>query len=358
VEPGDWPRKAKALGIAYLVSFIAVLPLIPWFDQLYKRANEFADLGSQPSAADTNPVMSTLGVQLLASNFEFLKRWSMDYFKAPFLIAVAAGALSAMMRRDRVALFLLLALAVPSLVLLDRTNILFSRYFMFTIYPAYVLAALGVMQLGQSVRQRFGTAILEWPRCHAGAAVSLAVLVVVVGAWVPVSTSILVSPAQAPLSTEDHYQYVEQWYALTGLSQMAAVIRASAGSGAATVLEPIRPWWYSVRMPEDALHYYLWDLPNVRFIEVEQLGNAQNLCDLRLWASAPDPVFVVVDGTDTLSGGAEPDVPVRTSDLQASLRRDLPEAVEVLRIPRPNAPNWLSVVQINGRALPPGRKGC
>jgi hypothetical protein len=42
------------------------------------------------------------------------------------------------------------------------------------------------------------------------------------------------------------------------------------------------------------------------------------------------------------------DVPAYTHQLERRLAQDLPEAREVLRIPRPTAPNWLSLYRLDG----------
>jgi hypothetical protein len=338
------------LGLSYLVAMIALIPLFPWWNQLEKRVDEFSDLGPN----STNPLVSFLNLQLFTMNVAKAGRWALDYFRPPLMLAVCVGGLFAVLLRDRFALFMVLLLVIPTFFLLDRGTILFSRYFMFAIYPAYVLAAFGIAHLGRFVGHIAASSKRDWLHNATGSTVSMTALAVLVVIWLPFTTAILLSPDEAPLSAEDHFQYVEQWYALTGLSQMADLIRSSAeGSGSATVLEPKRAWWYASRMPEDALRFYLWDQPRVQFVEVDALGGAENLCALRPWASPSEPVFVVVDGTDTLGGGAESTVPARIQNLETALARDVPEAMEVLRIPRPNAPNWLSVIRINARPAAP-----
>jgi hypothetical protein len=346
-----WPRKAFGVGIGYLIAAIVVLPLVPWIPQLYGRASEFADVGSGGGAG------AQLGLQLLSSNMARASLWAMDYFKAPFLLAAAVGGGYALVRRDRASLFVLITLVVPTLALLDRATILFSRYFMFAIYPAYILAALGLVELGRS----FGlmlSAERRWPATLVASGLSMGGLIVILGTWFTLSVGILVAPAAAALTIEDHLQYVEDWYALFGLGTVADLIRLRAGPQGATVVEPVRPWWYNPRMPEDALHYYLWDESRVRFVESQALLDAENLCDLRSWTTHPEPVFLVIDGAAGSGDGAPPGEAAYTQRLAAGLARDLPEASEVLRIPRPNAGNWLSVVQLNAGRSPSAASAC
>lgn len=348
VPRSAWPRKAFALVVSYLIATLAILPLVPWIPRLYGRASEFADVGSGAIDASSNTLTALLGLPLLSANVARVLQWAMDYFKPPFMLAAAVGCGLALFRRDRPSLFFLATFVVPSLALLNRAEILFTRYFMFAIYPAYVLAALGLVELGRSSLSLWERAGMRAALSRfAGPAVALGGLSLVTAAWLPLSHGILVSPAQAPLTIEDHLQYVEDWYALFGLSTVAELIRSRATPSGATVLEPARPWWYNPRMPEDALHYYLWDESRVHFVESPALLDAQNLCDLRPWMAASEPVFLVIDGADGPAGGTPPDVPAYTQRLEAALARDLPEALEVLRIPRPSAANWLSVVQIN-----------
>jgi hypothetical protein len=140
---------------------------------------------------------------------------------------------------------------------------------------------------------------------------------------------------------------VEQWYALAGLEQVAQVIRTQSTSEGATVIEQLRPWWYYSRLPEDALHQYLWDQPQVRFVESSALSSP-SACELRMWMTTSEPVFLVVNGADNATAGAPPGVVDDSQRLESALR-DIPEAMEVLRIKRPSAPNWLSLVRVNAR---------
>lgn len=342
-----WLRKAPALAVSYAVAIVAVAPLAPWIFYFYGKANEFADFASSASGGDTSGVVALLNLRLLTANLARADLWAMDYFKLPFLAAVIAGCCLALVRRDRLALLVLMTVVVPCIALLDRATLLFSRYFMYAVYPAYVLGAIGVVELGLYVGR-----LLRPERWFAtlhliGSGLAVGGLSVVIGAWTPLALGVLTSPADAPLPNEDHIQYVEHWYALTGLSKIADYIRAAAVLSDVTVVEPVRPWWYYPRLPEDALRYYLWDQPQVRFVESEALRDAVSLCDLRQWTGAAQPVFLVLNGAYDSISGAPPDIPRYTGRLEAALARDVPEAHEVLRIPRPNAINFLSVIRIN-----------
>src|SRR5262249_24940305 len=123
-----------------------VAPLLPWVHQLFGLASQFVDVGPTPGEG-ANPLGFVLDLRWLTANYSRVQQWALDYFRSPFLLAACVGAASAIIRRDRTGLFLLAILLTTSVALLDRATVLFSRYFMLTTYPAYVLAALGLVQL-------------------------------------------------------------------------------------------------------------------------------------------------------------------------------------------------------------------
>ena len=82
-------------------------------------------------------------------------------------------------------------------------------------------------------------------------------------------------------------------------------------------------------------------------LEVPSLWRAQDLRDVHRIAR-DGPTYLVVNGSFTDGPGIANDVPAYTRQLERRLAQDVPEAREVLRIPRPIAPNWLSLYRLDG----------
>jgi hypothetical protein len=79
---------------------------------------------------------------------------------------------------------------------------------------------------------------------------------------------------------------------------------------------------------------------------VPALWRAQDLRDVRR-AARDSPTYLLVNGSYTDGSGMPNEVPAFTRQLERRLAQDVPEAREVLRIPRPSAPNWLSLYRLD-----------
>jgi hypothetical protein len=228
--------------------------------------------------------------------------------------------------------------------------VLFSRYLLFAAVPLCLLAAGALAWLAKLAAQRLarlGAVSVEPAALRAG--LLAGGLVLAQAPVLPFTFSIVVTPARAPLPAVDHFQYLEQWYALYGLGEVADFLRAQARERPTTVVAPPVGSWIS--LPHDALRLYLRGEPSIRFESVEAIREAESLGDLRPWRSSPRSTFLVTNETHTVElwpFGRPSEGPLLTRKLEAALGRDLPWAERVLMILRPSGLSWLSVYRIDG----------
>ena len=158
--------------------------------------------------------------------------------------------------------------------------------------------------------------------------------------------AVVQDPAQAKIPGSEHMAYVENWFAVYGLGQVAEELRAQGRERPVTVVVPPASRESRVLVPYAALRYYLRRDPAVRFAEAPALWRAQDLRELRRF-TRDGPTFLVVSGSYTPASGMPNDVPAYTRQLERRLAQDFPNTYEVLRVPRPMAPNWLSLYRLD-----------
>jgi hypothetical protein len=178
---------------------------------------------------------------------------------------------------------------------------------------------------------------------------------VAIGLWialgerVDLAVAMVQDPARAQIPGSEHRQYFENWFAVYGLHQVADELRLRSRERPLTVLVPPASRESRVLVPYAALRYYLRRDPRIRFVEVSSLWRAQDLRELRR-ISRDGPTYLLINGSHTDAPGMPNDVPAYTRQVERRLAQDVPDAREVLRIPRPMAPNWLSLYRLDDGA--------
>jgi len=287
------------------------------------------------------------GRELLRPNLEVAAGWAETFLGNRFLLLVLVGLVLALALRQWALLFTALLGGSLLLVLLAVTSPLFARYMLFVSFPAYLLAACPIERASRLVRH---LPALTGPRAArlglvAGIVVVLG-LAVALEEQAELALAIVQDPVNATIPGSEHMGYVENWYAAHGLGQVVDELRARSRERPLTVLVPPASRESRVMIPYGALRMYLRRMPNVRVVEAPSLWRAQDLRELRRLA-ASGPTYLVVNGSYTPGSGMPNDVPAYTRQLERRLAQDLPEAREVLRIPRPLAPNWLSLYRLD-----------
>jgi 4-amino-4-deoxy-L-arabinose transferase-like glycosyltransferase len=331
---------------AAITAMILVFPLVSWIPQMQTNANAFADMSLIASAGDPASAMSRLlRIDLLSKNLPTAVGWLDGYAGSAVLGLAAAGGLLGVARRSGPLLYLVCVWAVPFVVLMDRTTLLYSRYLFFFAFPLFCLAAAAMVWF---VDTALGTVAQVWPAvqdsrwrlCTLGAAALAA------GATVlPVTYDVVMAPERAALPRVDRVQYFDQWAAFFGLGRVAAYVAETSRDSPATVLIPTNT--YPQQRVADALQEYMRGEASVQFVRDRSLDEGWSLCALRPWLSSSTPVFLVIDGVHD-GAGDPPIIPAYTRTLEAALARDLPEVEPVLSIPRPEGNARMALYRLDG----------
>ena len=397
--PRTWRRYARPLVLAGATTLVLLLPLLVFLPQMLAQLALHAAGSSAGAGAGASPLGALASRDLLVRNWELVRFWAPHYFGLPFLWIAGLGLLLALGLRRRGMLYVALLGGLWTLVLLDRGASLFGRYLLFASFPLYLLAGYAVATLAGLVRRAAtasagremaafgpsgrGVATLSppggatssagglgllgsHPNDQAGAGtvsgyaalmaavlgrVAAATMVLAgigVALWpiVPFTVAVVRDPANAPLPQTERFRYVEQWYAIYGLGVVADYLRAAGREHPVTVVVPQTSREERVLIPHEALRLYLRAAPEVRFVDTESLYRARELRELRR-LTRDGPTYLLANSSYTDAPGTPNDVPEYTRRLESSLARDVPDAREVLRIPRPGAPNGLVLYRLD-----------
>jgi hypothetical protein len=335
-HPLAWRSYVKPLIAAFVVGLVVSAPLLLGVVPLLQQ------VAIHTGSSDAS------GRDLLAANLVVSAGWMETFVGNRFLLLAGIGLVLALVFRQWGVLFVALLGGALLILLLEVTTPLFARYLLFVGYPAYLLVAYAIERAGWAVAWLLG---LTGPGVSRLALAS-SVVVVALGLAVALAerselaSDVVFNPLQAKLPGSERMGYVENWYAAYGLGEVVDELRARSREGPLTVLVPPASRESRVLLPYGALRMYLRREPAIRVVEAPPLFRAQDLRELRRW-TREGPAYLVVNGTYTPGSGMPNDVPAYTRQLERRLAQDLPEAQEVLRIPRPLAPNWLSLYRLD-----------
>ncbi|MFN8637634.1 MAG: glycosyltransferase family 39 protein [Chloroflexota bacterium] len=339
-RPREWQRYLRPLGAAFAAGLLVSSPLFLGIAPMLQQVS----LHTGSSRTD--------GAGLLADNLAVTAGWLETFAGWRFLALTGLGLILTLVVRQWALLYVALLGAVVELALLDVTTPLFARYLLFGSFPFYLLAAYPV----ERVAALAARPPRSWPlrpvipaalRYAAATLVLLAGLVVALGERAELAVGVVLAPATARIPGSEHVGYVENWYATYGLGQVVGELRARAKTGPVTVLVPPASREVRVMVPYGLLRMYLRRDPAIRVVEAPSLWRAQDLREVERLARG-GPTYLVVNGSYTPGSGMPNDVAAYTRQLERRLEQDVPKAREVLRIPRPSAPNWLSLYRLDG----------
>ncbi len=348
-RPGTWATLIRPTLVGVLVAGLVLSPLVPWLPRLAEMAAIHANVSVGPSSSEDAVggvlpagLSRALLVELLRVNLDHSIKWLAQYVGLPTLALAGLGLMLGPLRRQRALIYLVLIWAIPFVVTIDRTQLFFSRYLLFTAFPLYVLAAAAIVWLAD-VGSRWGPYQTARRIALLGGGLALAM-----GPGLPFTFELITTPERAPLPSEDRYQHIEQWYALYGVGRIADYLEQQARLGPVTVLVPPSLFWQELILPRDVLRLYLRGQPAIRFVELSALQEEtpgsweqpESFCELRGWLHAETPTFYAINGMHALPG-PPPLVPLYTRRMEVAQARDLPEAQLVLHIPRPGGPSWM-----------------
>jgi hypothetical protein len=335
-RPLAWRSYVRPLLAAFVVGLIVSAPLLLGVLPLLQQV-----------ALHTSSSHST-GRDLLWGNLGVTFGWAETFVGYAFMLLAGVGVLLALVLHQRGLLFMALLGIGLNLVLLYVTTPLFARYLLFLSYPAYLLAAYPIERASRLVERLPQISGLSGRVRLAGSVVVVALgLTVALGRQMDLLVSVVRAPTEARIPGSEHMGYVENWFAVYGLGRVVDDLRARGQERQVTVLVPPASRESRVLIPYAALRMYLRREPNVRVVEVPALWRAQDLRDVRRIAR-DGPTYLLMNGSYTDGPGIASDVPAYTRQLERRLAQDLPVAREVLRIPRPLAPNWLVLYRLDG----------
>ena len=335
-RPLAWREYVHPVGAAIVAGLVASVPLLLGVVPLLQQVS--LHTGSADRASG----------HFLVRNADVAAGWLETYVGNRLLLAASAGTVLALLFRQRGMLFVALLGTTLAALILDVSAALFARRLLLPAYPAYLLAAYAIERVASLAGRGLGAIGVRdgQIRLVAGAVVAAVGLGAILGERAELAVAVVRDPAGAKIPGSEHMQYFENWFAVYGLGRVAEELRAQARERPVTVLVPPASRENRMIVPYAALRYYLRRDPAVRFVEAPSLWRAQDLRELRR-LTRDGPTFLVVNGSYTPAAGMPNDAPAYTRQLERRLAQDVPSAREVLRIPRPTEPNWLSLYRLD-----------
>jgi hypothetical protein len=336
-RPFAWRQYLRPLTVLGVAGLLPLLPMVPGIAPLIRQAADHTGSGAQVAEG------------LFSRNALTMYGWMVTYVGVRFLVMVGLGIVLALLFRQAGMLFIALLGACVLGVILEVTGTMFSRRLLLPAFPTVLLVGYAIERVAWLARRGIVAAGFGGARVGLAASIVVAVLgiAVALSERADLVVAVVRDPAQAHIPGSEHNGYVENWFALSGLGRIVEELRARGQQRPVTVLVPPASRESRVMVPYSALRYYLRGDPAVRFVEAPALWRAQDLRELRR-VIREGPTYLVVNGSYTPAAGMPNDVPAYTRQLERRLAQDIPEYSEVLRIPRPTAPNWLSLYRLDG----------
>lgn len=335
-RPLAWRAYVLPIGAALLVGLLASLPLLLGLAPLLQQLSLHTGTAEQA------------GGHWFARNVEIAAGWMETLAGNRLLIAAGVGLVLALLFRQTGMLFVALLGISLAVLILDVSAALFARRLLLPGFPVYLLAAYAIERIAHLAMRGFGSPGVGRARGRLalGAGVVVVGLAVILAERADLAVAVVQDPVRAPIPGSEHASYFENWFAVHGLGQVADELRARGRERRITVLVPPASREGRVLLPHLALRIYLRRDPSIRFVEASALWRAQDLRELRQF-TRDGPTYLVVNGSHTDGPGMPNDVPQYTRQLEQRLAQDFPGTREILRIPRPTAPNWLSLYQLD-----------
>jgi hypothetical protein len=298
----------KAIGVLALpVPALAVLVLGPLRKRLLPLALVYA-VGLPPSVWAFRRFAATENAQHMAELFTggggaFASRlttalaegggWLWTWCTPPLVVLALAGAVLAVLRRDRRGLLLAFLSAYPLVAFSVALTWRMPRYLLPAAVPLLVLAAAALDELASRLCARAPTATREQVSGWVLAAAAVLSLVPALR----FDRLLWTDPAQAPMPEADRFQYVLGWPSGYGVRDTERLVReelASHPHGVTVVVHANR--FQNLRVTPYALSLAFVREPRVRF-EDWNFAEVSLLPALERWAAA-GPTLLVVPRAD------------------------------------------------------------
>jgi len=250
---GTHNRKAAAkLGISALLAALVILPYflheptqkVQGTDRVFHNLQVIEALWS----------IVTLKDRAFAGNLQQFGEDLTAYVTWPVLIFFVAGVVGGFWKKERKTVFLTLWFAVPTLIILLLARQTFSRYYLFAIPPAALLALRGWDWVWEQ-----GAFLREWrfKKIAMGGVAGLCLLNLL-----RLDLGFIADPQTAPWAEKDRWQYTASSYSGYGIEEAVQFFKAESRKKPVTLFFSLT-WG----IPSDALYLYLKNVPGIRFVE-------------------------------------------------------------------------------------------
>ncbi len=197
------------ISIAIGLGIYNILRLGPGFSTLSGRNSDYVrnpmDLLNNP----LDPFLPHLG--------DVMEWWQL-FFGYPLILAIFAGAIFTIVKRNKYMLTILLIALVPTIIQMCLLRTFTARYFLFTVPPFLIAAAFGIDALLEKFK--------KW-QALLGAGIIILLLI-----WpVMFMQKLLFDIENAPLPKNERRGYLEDWTAGYGLREIASYLNNESTKG-------------------------------------------------------------------------------------------------------------------------------
>ena len=178
-----------------------------------------------------------------------------SYLTLPIFLLVALSLLFAIRYKNRTYFVLYLWFLFPVIVLILIGQILFSRYIVFSIPPALVIASISMLYFREKSGEKFNK--IKGNKLLANGVIALFFIPMIL-----LDYGVIMHPVKADFIEQDHFQYVSGWPSGYGIKETVEYLKGKAKEKPLTLF--LTTIWGH---PNDSLTLYLKNEPNIKIYE-------------------------------------------------------------------------------------------
>lgn len=273
---GRWARVLRWVLLALVAAvlsqvFYSVLRLSPFFHMVGQKDNVFvfslSEWFNQP-------------FRFLTGNLRGMFDWLRHYMTIPiFIMAFVPWFTRWPKAKERLLLFLWWIL--PFVALANFAKILYPRFILFMAMPLIVLASFAIVHVWEKIRRPF---------------LRFVFIVILAAPCLFITGSIVVNPKDAPIPPADRGQFIDDWPAGGGVSEVVTYLTAEASHQKIQVFTEgtfgLMPY---------ALEIYLVDNPNVKITGIWPIP--ERIPEVISNAASSSATFFVLNETQVAPAG-------------------------------------------------------
>ena len=319
-----------ATGAGSFLFFAGLLLLSPNADSIFDKSSSF----SEPAWT-----LVTFPIERWIGNLQRYWDWFVAYLPAPLWVVVLASAVWGLVRRTRVAMFLLGSWACFTMptVLMAITRIYESRYVWQGVFPLLLILGIMLAAIYQSWMAWVGRHSRGADRSLPASAVAGAIFLAIVGPSLMLDQQLLVDPPAAPLPATDYSLFITGWSSGYGFPEAVSLVRERAAELTKDGQPVIVLGYYWRGHTHAGLKLYLRRMPNTFFyVDMHLARDPEGF--LAAWRSHGVPVLVVGNqGIENLG----------------AFERGVPQARRIGFFPKPGGISSFRVYEVAREAFAP-----